>query len=58
MTKEQKIKWLKDATNDQVIDQFRWTVIKLSNGTIAEKVEANEDYELVVSELKWRMGGC
>ena len=55
MTKEQKIEWLKNASNRAVIDQIRWAVLKMTNGSIESQIEGQEDYELVTAELERRL---
>lgn len=56
MTKEQKIEWLKNASNSAVIDQMRWAVLRMTSGDhIATRIEGQEDYELVTAELKRRL---
>lgn len=55
MTREQKIEWLANASNDAVLNQMRWAVLKMNRGGIEEQVEGQEDYELVMAELKKRL---
>lgn len=55
MTREQKIEWLANASNEAVLNQMRWAVLKMNKGGIEEQVEGQEDYELVMAELKKRL---
>lgn len=56
MTKEQKIEWLRNASNEEVINQMRWAVTAMTKAeSIEMQIEAQEDYELVIGELKSRM---
>lgn len=60
MTKEQKMEWLANATNEEVIGQFirsaKDEVNALRKG-IAEQIEAYEDVKLCQAELLKRMEG-
>lgn len=56
MTREQKIEWLAAASNDEVLNQMKWAVIAMTKAdSIAMQVEGQEDYNLVVAELKRRL---
>ncbi len=55
MTREEKIKWLENATNEEVINQFKWTVTALTIGSLDQRIEAEEDYDLVTKEILNRM---
>jgi len=56
MTREQKIEWLTNASNEEVINQMRWAVTGMTKAdSIAMQVESQEDYELVVAELTKRL---
>lgn len=56
MTREQKIEWLKNASNEEVINQMKWAVTFMAKAeSIAMQIESQEDYELVTAELKRRM---
>lgn len=56
MTREQKIEWLRNASNEEVINQMRWAVTAMTKAeSIEMQIEAQEDYELVIGELKSRM---
>lgn len=55
MTREEKINWLTNATNEQVINQLKWSVIAMSNGSIEQQIEGQEDYDLVTAEILKRM---
>ena len=57
MTNEEKITWLENANNDELLNQYKWSVIRMhdSNSTIAEQYEANIDFELALAELKKRL---
>ena len=57
MTREQKIEWLSKATNEEVLDQLRWTVtaMSLTGNTIEQQMNIQEDYELVTAEIMGRM---
>lgn len=54
-TREEKINWLVNATNEEVINQFKWSVIAMSNGSIEQQIEGQEDYDLVTAEILKRM---
>ena len=57
MTREEKIEWLAQASNEEVINQMRWTVTAMVSSTSLElQIQANEDYELVTAELRKRLG--
>lgn len=56
MTREQKVEWLNNASNEEVLNQLKWTVITLSKGSIEQQIAANEDYEIVTAEILKRMG--
>lgn len=55
MTKEQKIDWLKNVNNENLLNQFRWTVTQMSMGGLQQRLEAQEDYELAIAEILKRM---
>lgn len=55
MTKEEKIIWLKKATNEQLLNQHRTTITSIGKGTIRDQIENEEDLELVEEELLRRM---
>ena len=56
MTRERKVEWLNSATNEELLNQLKWTVITLSKGSIEQQINANEDYEIVTAEILKRMG--
>jgi len=56
MTRERKVEWLNNASNEEVLNQLKWTVITLSKGSIEQQIAANEDYEIVTAEILKRMG--
>ena len=56
MTREQKIEWLAKASNDEVIEQLRWSVHFMDSDNIEMRIEGNEDYKLVKTELLKRLG--
>lgn len=55
MTREEKINWLENATDEEILTQFETSIKWLGKGTIAEQVERQEDYKLVKNELRKRM---
>lgn len=55
MTKEEKINWLRKATNEEVLDQLLSAQARLSYSGIGEQVEAQEDVELAREEILRRM---
>ena len=56
MTREQKINWLENATNEEVVNQMKWAVIAMTKAeSIAKQIEAQEDYELAQAELLKRL---
>lgn len=56
MTREEKIAWLENATNEQVVNQLRWAVTAMTHGeSIQTRIEGQEDYELVQAEILKRM---
>lgn len=56
MTKEEKINWLENASNEELINQLRWSVLAMSNGDhISTRIEGQEDYDLVTAELLKRL---
>lgn len=56
MTRERKVEWLNNASNEELLNQLKWTVITLSKGSIEQQIAANEDYEIVTAEILKRMG--
>lgn len=56
MTREEKIAWLEAASNDEVLNQMKWSVIAMTKAdSIAMQIEGQEDYELTLAELKRRL---
>lgn len=56
MTKEQKIEWIEKADNEKLLRSFRWAVLDVKNATsIAEQIEAEEDYDMFYNELLKRL---
>ena len=56
MTREEKITWLANASNDEVLEQMRWAVIAMTKAdSISMQIEGREDYALVTAELKRRL---
>ena len=55
MTREQKIEWLANANNEEVIEQLRWAVHHMDSDNLKTKIEGNEDYKLVKAELMKRL---
>jgi len=55
MTKAEKIEWLKNATDEEVINQLYWAVSAMSIGSIQMQVEGQEDFELSKAEALKRM---
>lgn len=57
MTKKEKVDWLTNTTNEQVVDHLKWVVIRMTNqnNNIGEQIEAQEDYNLAVAEILKRM---
>lgn len=56
MTRERKVEWLGNASNEELLNQLKWTVITLSKGSIEQQIAANDDYEIVTAEILNRMG--
>lgn len=56
MTREQKTEWLRNASNEEVVNQMRWAVTAMTKADhIATQVEGQEDFELVQAELLRRL---
>lgn len=56
MTKEEKLNWLANASNDEILEQMRWAVIAMTKAdSIPMQIESREDYTLVTAELKRRL---
>lgn len=55
MTKEEKLNWLANASNEDVVNSLRWAVLKISGSTIKERIEGQEDYDLISTEILRRM---
>lgn len=57
MTKEEKILWLRNASNEDVLKQLcsSMRVISSSSSSIADQIEAEEDYQLAMKESLSRM---
>ena len=58
MTKEWKIEWLRNATVEEVLEQYKSLVWHSSNDKDSRvRIEATTDIQLVEAELKRRIGG-
>lgn len=57
MTKEEKINWLRNATNEEVLGQYRRAIAETNNFELSFKVrlEAEEDERLAKEEILRRM---
>lgn len=55
MTKEEKINWLRNATTEELLQQFESSVRSTGSITIAAQIEAQEDLRLVKDELRRRL---
>ena len=55
MTKQEKIKWLENASNDELLNQYKWTCYRIGKGEISEQVDTEESFELALAELKKRL---
>jgi len=55
MTKEEKINWLRKATNEELLLQYEFSVRTLGNDSIAAQIEAQEDVELAREEILRRI---
>ena len=56
MTRDQKIEWLANASNEEVLERIRWAVVAIYKAdSIAAQVEGQEDYDLVMAEIRRRM---
>ena len=57
MTREAKIDWLRNASNEELIGQMKSTVVAISHSgnTIEQQINLQEDYELVTAEMLRRM---
>ena len=57
MTREQKIEWLRKASNKEVVNQLKNAVIRMTDcRSIEARIEGQEDYDLTQAELLKRMG--
>ena len=55
MTFTEKLNWLENASAGELINQLKWTVTALSHGSTAQRIEAQEDYELIIDALTQRL---
>lgn len=56
MTREQKIEWLQQAENEQIVNMLRFAIVKMGpDMSIATQIEGREDYELITAEILKRM---
>lgn len=56
MTREQKINWLQNASNEEVMNQFKSSIRTYDKG-FAFDTDNLEDLELVEAEILKRMSG-
>lgn len=54
MTREQKIEWLENASNEEVLKQYETSIRTLDRGLMFDR-ENLEDVQLVKAELLKRM---
>ena len=58
MTIQEKIEWLRKASNEEVINQLKSSVMRMTEGRCIEtRIEGQEDYNLVQAELIKRLEG-
>lgn len=55
MTRQEKIAWLANASNEEVVNQLRWAVTAMTNGSQAFQIEGQENFELAQAEILRRM---
>lgn len=55
MTREQKIAWLENATNEELVKQICWVTLRTKCDSISVVIEAQEDLTLVKAEMLKRM---
>lgn len=54
MTREQKMEWLRNASNEELMKQYEASTIKKNHGTLFDR-ENIEDLELVRAEVLRRL---
>ena len=56
MTISEKQAWLEAATNEEIINQLKFTVVAMTKADhISTQVQAQEDYHLITAEILKRM---
>lgn len=56
MTISEKQAWLEAATNEEVIDQMKFTVVAMTKADhTSTRIQAQEDYHLITAEILKRM---
>ena len=56
MTKEEKIVWLENANNVELINMLSWSVLEMSKGDhVSTRIEGQENYDLITAELLKRL---
>ena len=61
MTEEEKINWIKNASNEQLLKQYKSSIshalVCADRGDMIGEIEFNEDAELAMKEILKRMNG-
>ena len=56
MSMNEKLEWISQATNDELLIQFESTVRMMNSEIISVKIEATADYYMIKKELMKRLG--
>lgn len=55
MTKEEKMRWLAEADTEALLRHYESCYGRMTYGSIEERIEALEDYNLAKNELFFRL---
>lgn len=55
LTREEKIEWIKTATNEELVDQLYWAHSMMRSEFIDQQVSGQESKELLEAEILRRM---
>lgn len=57
MTREEKIEWVKSASNEELVDQLKWAVMSISSKILSTQIRGQEDYHIISAEILRRLEG-
>ena len=55
MSTNEKLEWIRKATNVELLIQFESTIRQMSSDILPVKIEANADYAMIKKELMKRL---